>query len=57
MRVHTVRVSREQLTVNDRGVLLDAVKVLKNESSAKSSSDDVSYDDLMSLINKKKNEI
>ncbi|MBR5453822.1 MAG: DNA primase, partial [Clostridia bacterium] len=55
-RITRMRVSREQLTVNDRGVLLDAVKVLKNESSAKSSSDDVSYDDLMSLINKKKNE-
>lgn len=55
-RITKMRVSREQLTVNDRSVLLDAVRVLKNESAAKSGSDDVSYDDLLSLINKKKNE-
>jgi len=55
-RITKMRVSREQLTVNDRSVLLDAVRVLKSESAAKSGSDDVSYDDLLSLINKKKKE-
>jgi len=55
-RITRMRVSREQLTVNDRSVLLDAVRVLKSESAAKSGSDDVSYDDLLSLINKKKKE-
>ncbi|MBR6559474.1 MAG: DNA primase [Clostridia bacterium] len=55
-RITKMSVSRQQLTVNDRTVLLDAVKVLKNESAVNTSTDEVTYDDLMTLINKKKND-
>ncbi len=56
-RITKMRVSRETLTVNDRNVLDDAIKVLKLEKSKKSDDKDISVDDLSSLINRKKNKI
>lgn len=56
-RITKMRVSRENLTVNDRSVLEDAINVLKFEKGRKSDDKDISIDDLSSLINRKKNKI
>jgi len=56
-RITKMRVSRESLTVNDRSVLEDAIKVLKLEKGRKTDDKDISIDDLSLLITQKKNKI